>query len=539
MASTAETGPWLLSLSLIAKCNYILSTNPYRLLLMSFILFTAIFLTALLHWAHPGGPAWGRYISMCRLRCIIPGPKGFPFVGSMHLMTGLAHRKLFSAAKAHEAKNLMAFSLGGTRAIVTANPNISRDILTNPAFSSRPIKESAYGLLFDRAIGFAPDGVYWRLLRRISSFHLFSPKQIVISNLHREHIAAEMTKAFCTAAALTDKIEARVFIKRASLNNIMWSVFGKRYTLETEEPEMLELRSMVEEGYDLLGALNWSDHLPFLSWFDLQGIRGRCERLVPRVNLFVSRIIAEHMSGNRPDEMRGSDFVDVLLSLQESEKLSNTDIVAVLWEMVFRGTDTVAVLIEWILARLVLHQDIQARVHEELDRVVGLEQVVTESYSGSLTYLQAVIKEVLRMHPPGPLLSWARISTSDVYISGKLIPAGTTAMVNMWAITHDSDVWSDPMEFKPDRFFGSNAEELSIFGSDLRLAPFGSGRRGCPGKQLAMNTVTFWVASLLHEFVWLLPSDQKTVDLSEVLRLSCEMDHPLKVQLKPRRKLSP
>jgi cytochrome P450 family 78 subfamily A len=202
--------------------------------------------------------------------------------------------------------------------------------------------------------------------------------------------------------------------------------------------------------------------------------------------------------------------------------------------MVFRGTDTVAVLIEWILARLVLHQDIQARVHEELDKVVGRDRPVTESDSGSLAYLQAIIKEVLRMHPPGPLLSWARMSTSDVHIGGKLIPAGTTAMVNMWAIEHDSEIWSDPMEFKPERFFGSNTKELSVFGSDLRLAPFGSGRRGCPGKQLAMNTVTFWVASLLHDFVWLMPSDQGVIDLSEVLRLSCEMAFALKVQLKRR-----
>lgn len=246
-------------------------------------------------------------------------------------MTGLAHRKLFVAAKANDAKKLMAFSLGRTRAIVTADPNIARDILTHPAFSSRPIKESAYGLLFDRAIGFAPYSVYWRTLRRISSYHLFSPKQIAISNSQRKQIAAEMTEAFCTAAASTDEIEARVIIKRASLNNIMWLVFGKLYGLETEHAEIHELRSMVDEGYDILGILNWSDHLPFLSQFDPQGIRARCDRLVPWVNRFVSRIIEEHRSENRPDEMSDSNFVDVLLSLQGSEKLSHTDIVAVLW----------------------------------------------------------------------------------------------------------------------------------------------------------------------------------------------------------------
>lgn len=200
----------------------------------------------------------------------------------------------------------------------------------------------------------------------------------------------------------------------------------------------------------------------------------------------------------------------------------------------FRGTDTVAVLIEWVLARLVLHPDVQARVHDELDRVVGPARAVTESDSGSLVYLHAVIKEVLRLHPPGPLLSWARLATSDVHVDGFLIPAGTTAMVNMWAITHDPDVWAEPMEFRPDRFLGST--ELPIMGSDLRLAPFGAGRRSCPGKSLAMATVAFWLATLLHEFE-LLPSPDpaRGIDLSEVLRLSCEMAAPLAVMARHRR----
>lgn len=208
-----------------------------------------------------------------------------------------------------------------------------------------------------------------------------------------------------------------------------------------------------------------------------------------------------------------------------------------LQEMVFRGTDTVAVLMEWVLARLVLHQDVQARVHEELDRVVGRDRAVAESDAASLAYLHAVVKEVLRLHPPGPLLSWARLATSDVHVDGFLIPAGTTAMVNMWAITHDGDVWAEPMEFRPERFVGPGAEEFSVMGSDLRLAPFGAGRRSCPGKSLAMATVAFWLATLLHEFDLLPSSDPaRGVQLSETLRLSCEMATPLALTPRARRR---
>lgn len=208
--------------------------------------------------------------------------------------------------------------------------------------------------------------------------------------------------------------------------------------------------------------------------------------------------------------------------------------------MIFRGTDTVAILIEWVLARMVLHQDVQKKVHEEIDMVVGNSRAVTRADVEAMVYLPAVVKEVLRLHPPGPLLSWARLAITDTTIDGYHVPKGTTAMVNMWAIARDPDVWVDPLKFMPERFTSSsegndnNGDQFSIFGSDLRLAPFGSGRRICPGRSLGFATVTFWVASLLHEFQWL-PSDEADVDLSEVLKLSSEMANPLLVKVCPRR----
>lgn len=204
--------------------------------------------------------------------------------------------------------------------------------------------------------------------------------------------------------------------------------------------------------------------------------------------------------------------------------------------MIFRGTDTVAVLIEWILARLVLHVDIQAKVQDELHQVVGMSRGLTEADIPSLVYLNAVVKEVLRLHPPGPLLSWARLAITDTIIDGHEIPAGTTAMVNMWAICRDPEIWKNPQEFRPERFLDETEGlvDMLVTGTDLRLAPFGSGRRSCPGKGLGLTTVSFWVALLLQEFK-LGRCDGYEVDMSEVLKLSCEMATPLRVSLRSRK----
>ncbi|KAK7360135.1 hypothetical protein VNO77_02113 [Canavalia gladiata] len=190
--------------------------------------------------------------------------------------------------------------------------------------------------------------------------------------------------------------------------------------------------------------------------------------------------------------------------------------------MIFRGTDTVAILLEWILARMILHPNIQAKAQSEIDSVVGFGRTVTDLDLPNLPYIRAIVKETLRMHPPGPLLSWARLSIHDTQIGHRLIPAGTTAMVNMWAITHDQDVWSNPKQFKPERFL---QEDVPIMGSDLRLAPFGSGRRVCPGKAMGLATVELWLAMFLQSFKWM-PCDSG-VDLSECLKLSLEMKYPL------------
>ncbi|KAG2676948.1 hypothetical protein I3843_12G076900 [Carya illinoinensis] len=516
---------------LASKCKAFSSQNTIFLFVF---LCVAWLCSALWYWAYPGGPAWGRYwwkISNKTMPKPIPGPRGFPVLGSMNLMANLAHQKLAAAAEWFGAKRLMAFSLGETRFIVTCNPDVAKEILNSSVFADRPVKESAYSLMFNKAIGFAPYGVYWRTLRRIAANHLFCPKQINASETQRSGIAAQMVS---TMACRSGEFSVRDILKRASLNNMMCSVFGRNYDLEPSDSESDELGHLVQEGYELLGKLNWSDHLPWLSGLDLQKIRFRCSKLNPKVKRFVNRIIQEHRTQTG---QRNHDFVDVLLSLQGPDKLSDNDMVAVLWEMIFRGTDTVAVLIEWILARMVLHPDIQSKVQDELDQVVGRSRPLKESDIQSMVYLPAVVKEVLRLHPPGPLLSWARLAITDTTVDGYDVPQGTTAMVNMWAITRDPCVWQDPLQFKPERFVCKDAADVldSVLGSDLRLAPFGSGRRSCPGKALGLTTVTFWVATLLHEFEWA-QSDRNPVDLSEVLKLSCEMASPLTVQLKPRRR---
>ncbi|XP_057971948.1 cytochrome P450 78A7 [Malania oleifera] len=495
-------------------------------------LLLAAFSLPILAWAlSPGGTAWKNGRNR-RGPVPIPGPRGLPIFGSLFsLARGLAHRSLAVTASALSATHLMAFSLGSTPVVVASDPTTAHEILTSPHFADRPLKQSAKTLKFARAIGFAPNGSYWRLLRRIASSHLFAPRRIAAHEAGRQLDCAAMLHSIANEQASLGVVHLRKHLQGAALNNIMGSVFGKRYDVVSKDScgELEELREMVKEGFELLGAFNWSDYIPWLSnFYDPRRINERCKALVPRVTKLVRSIIEEHRVASELKKLSDvADFVDVLLSLDGEEKLQEDDMVAVLWEMIFRGTDTTALLTEWVMAELVLHPRVQEKLRNEVDGAAR-EGGLTDAVVARLPYLQAVVKETLRVHPPGPLLSWARLSTSDVKLSnGMVIPAGTTAMVNMWAITHDERVWEDALKFRPERFVAAEGgADVDVRGGDMRLAPFGAGRRVCPGKNLGMATVSLWVAKLVHHCKWV-QDEANPIDLGELLKLSCEMKTPL------------
>ncbi|KAK7246990.1 hypothetical protein RIF29_41864 [Crotalaria pallida] len=507
----------VLVLLLVTTFESTLSSCSWPLISTLFIILsTFLFSISLNYWLVPGGFAWRNYHHYHNEKQTtkLIGPKGFPILGSLPHMGSHAHTKLSNMATSLNARRLMALSLGATPVVISSHPETAREILYGSSFSDRPIKESAKILMFERAIGFAPSGTYWRHLRRIASLHMFSPRRIQGLEGLRQRVADEMMMRMCKEMEEKGVVEVRGILQEGSLRNILESVFGTNGLDQREE-----LGNMVKEGYELISKFNLEDYFP-LKFLDFHGVKRRCHKLAAKVTRLVGQIVEERKRGEGFEGK--SDFLSTLLSLPKEERLGDSDMVAILWEMIFRGTDTVSILLEWIMARMVLHQDIQIKARQEIDTLIGQNGHLQDSDIPNLPYLQAIVKEVLRLHPPGPLLSWARLANQDVHVDKVLVPAGTTAMVNMWAISHDPSFWDDPWAFKPERFL---KEDVSIMGSDLRLAPFGAGRRVCPGRALGLTTVHLWLALLLHHFKWF-PAQR--VNLSESLRLSLEMKSPLR-----------
>lgn len=342
LASTSlDTSWWVFTLPAIAGTqNNNLLNNPLLIIIL-----LALLSIAFLTWAIPkggggGGLAWRNGRNQMG-EIPIPGPKGLPIFGMLfNLGHGLPHRTLASVASTLSATKLMAFSLVSTPVVVTSNPHMAREILNSPHFADRPIKQSAKSLMFTRAIGFAPNGTYWRLLRRVASTHLFSPRRIVAHEAGRRLDCAVMLSSVAREQSQHGFVSLRKHLQDAALNNVMGTVFGRRYNnvrgrgecCDGEEVE--ELREMVREGFELLGAFNWSDYVSWIGFcYDPCRVRERCLALAPRVKEFVKKILEEHRVVMAPSKevSDDSDFVDVLLSLDGDEKLQDDDMVAILW----------------------------------------------------------------------------------------------------------------------------------------------------------------------------------------------------------------
>lgn len=139
-----------------------------------------------------------------------------------------------------------------------------------------------------------------------------------------------------------------------------------------------------------------------------------------------------------------------------------------------------------------------------------MNRMVEESDLPKLSYLDMVIKETLRLYPPGPLLI-PHESTEDIEINGYYIPKRTRVIVNAWALGRDIGAWAhDVEEFKPERFANNSVD---VKGRDFQLIPFGSGRRGCPGMNLALVNTRLFLAQMLHCFDWELPEGMSPIDL--------------------------
>ena len=182
---------------------------------------------------------------------------------------------------------------------------------------------------------------------------------------------------------------------------------------------------------------------------------------------------------------------------REASGLTHREAAYTTGSMIGAGSDSTAMTLSCFTMAACLYPEVARRAQQEIDAVVGQDQLPTVAHLDQLPYCQALVQEVLRWRPfaPGGTPHYAQ--KADTY-RGWHVPKGTTVMANLWSIHNDERFWDRPQDFNPERHLDSHAK--AGWPSSRRVFTFGFGRRICPGRQLAMQSLSLSTIVLLWAF---------------------------------------
>ncbi|PKA61787.1 Trans-cinnamate 4-monooxygenase [Apostasia shenzhenica] len=449
-----------------------------------------------------------------------PGPPPVPIFGNwLQVGDDLNHRNL--AALAKKFGDILLLRMGQRNLVVVSSPDLAREVLHTQGveFGSR-----TRNVVFDIFTGKGQDmvftvyGEHWRKMRRIMTVPFFTNK-VVQQYRHgwEEEAARVVDDVRNNPRAATEGIVLRRRLQLMMYNNMYRIMFDRRFESE-DDPLFVKLKTLNGERSRLAQSFeyNYGDFIPILRPF-LKGYLKICKEVKERrLSLFKNHFVEERkkMAGTKPVDSVGLKCaIDHILDAEKKGEINEDNVLYIIENINVAAIETTLWSIEWGIAELVNHPEVQQKLRAELDSVLGPGAPVTEPDTHRLPYLQAVVKETLRLRMAIPLLV-PHMNLHDANLRGFDIPAESKILVNAWWLANDPANWRAPDRFRPDRFLQEDAN-VEANGNDFRFIPFGVGRRSCPGIILALPILAITIGRLVQNFELLPPAGKDKLDTAE------------------------
>ncbi|KAJ9567969.1 hypothetical protein OSB04_003935 [Centaurea solstitialis] len=415
----------------------------------------------------------------------LPQAKGaWPIVGHLHLLGGSQLPHMVLGDLSDKYGFIFTIKLGVHQVLVVSNSEMAKECFTtnDKIFATRPKTEAMKLLAYNYALfAFAPYGDYWRQVRKITMLEVLSQRRVeMLGHIRFSELRASIKDIF---DAWVEKKESEHSDKVIQVEMNQW--FGNL---------MLNIMVKIISGKDVGGCIKAMKNIAkdfdniFDIWLKEHKLERECVEQRKGCQVFMHALISI-LEGDSKGDFPGFEH--------------DTIIKATCQQLLIAGLDTTSLTLTWALSLLLNNPEALQIVQDEIDEHVGRDRLVEESDLKNLVYLDAVIKETLRLYPAGPL-----------------------------SLQRDPNIWPDPYEFRPERFLTSH-KDIDVKENHFELLPFGSGRRICPGALLALQSVGLTLASLIQQFVLQKPSNEP-IDMSESPGLTNNKATPLVVLLSPR-----
>jgi len=373
-------------------------------------------------------------------------------------------------------------------------------------------------------------GDYWRKVRTALEKNISrqapAQKNAPIVMKEVESVVACLKKQAEARQPLTNLTEQ---LKRESMNVAMTLLFEKRFGAHLPQ-DCKELQFAVEYCFKNLSAGNPSDMIPALRVLPNPAL-SEFKQVVANRDVVLDKFITASRAAFKAKRADGTiKSVDDCSSLseqfffnEEAGDLTADEVHMCLWDTLFAMTDTTATTNEWLIYFMVNNPDIQAKVHAEIDSVLGPDRLATlEDTKEQLPYFWAVVKETMRSQIVSPVMA-PHYASEDLTIGGTggtpefKIPRGTQLFMNGWQMARDPTLWDHPEDFNPDRWLeGGREYGLDLYGKEKRpssdhykFIPFSIGKRMCPGYSFAKVSLWMQALTLMQCFEWKLSEKGK------------------------------
>ncbi|XP_042299559.1 cytochrome P450 2G1-like isoform X2 [Sceloporus undulatus] len=426
-----------------------------------------------------------------------PGPIPLPLVGNFLQIK--SSEILKSLLRLHEKYGpVFTVYLGARPVVVLCGHQAVKEALIDRAedFSGRVTNATLEPTFQGYGVVFA-NGVCWKQMRRFSLTVLRNfgmGKKTIQDRIEEEaqFLLAEFRKT------KEKPIDPTYYFSQAVSNIICSIVFGDRF--DYEDKDFQNLMHMMNNSFREMStgwAQFYDTYASFLKYFP--GPHTKVYDLLEEMRLFIAKRVKKNQETFDPSLPR--DFIDCFLIQMEKEKdnplsefnVKNLELTTL--NLFFAGTETVSSTLRYGFLFLVKYPDVQAKAHEEIDRVIGHNRVPNIEDRSQMPYMDAVIHEVQRVSDLIPM-DLAHMVIRDTEFRGYLIPKGTEIYPILSTVLNDPTMFKTPDAFNPENFLDENGR----FKKNDAFVPFSLGKRVCLGEALARMELFLFFTTILQSF---------------------------------------
>lgn len=318
--------------------------------------------------------------------------------------------------------------------------------------------------------------------------------------------------------------------------NVLWKVCVG-HSFEYDDPKLKEIMNLMHQFFKEIGNPISILHITIPWLFKIfPTLLNRHVAVV--LNTKINSLMADHVIEHEEtlDENNPRDYIDtILIEIKKTiDPLSSfygdvgkENLINTLNDLFLAGAETSSTTLTWGMLYMVRHPEVQKKVQEELDEVVGRSRCPSLTDRADLPYTEAVIMEIQRCGNIIPM-GVSHFNAVPIEVNGITLPANTN--INpLLAVLLKGDYWGDGTSFRPERFLDQEGK----LKSDEHLIPFSIGKRRCLGETLAKTELFSFFTGILHEFS-LHPEDLNKIPEDNYSMGATILPKPFKIIIKPR-----